>query len=448
MAQSEQGNAEDAVRSNFLRPFGDPICLYGPVAPTVMLAVVAFLVLWGLFGIINAAPEATVSIPSPFLTAAVVVVVPYLLWYFLWHVRRRGIRLDETGLFDLGTRVQIRWADISEVWFATAPSKGLDKTEIPYAVVKSTQGDAIRFTDASEMPGDLATEHGKAKAIAHASLMLAVIADRRGAAALFPPQWQRGAQAAVDGESDDHDHVVAEQTLGDKASKRGPLAVLLFKVLPKFGKLLSVGLKTVKLGPAALAFGSYAVIFSWQFALLFLLMIGIHECGHVYAMWRCGVKVKGIYLIPFMGGAAVAEGQAKTRWANSFIDICGPIYGTVLALLFLAAFYLTGEQYAILAAGAGWGALVNLFNLLPIMPLDGGRILGEVTHSVHHVVGAPGGARLARGRDRAGVHAGPGSALVYCRRGHVRVRHIHAGGHTKSTRAPAQRRPSLHARRT
>jgi Zn-dependent protease len=170
-------------------------------------------------------------------------------------------------------------------------------------------------------------------------------------------------------------------------SQRWPILALAAKLVGNAWNLIAVGLKTIKVGPAVLSFGVFAVIFSWEFAAMILLMIGIHECGHVYAMWRCGIPVRGIYFIPLLGGAAVSQGLAKTRWGNAFIQINGPIYGTVLAGLCLAAFYLTGEQVVLLATAAGWGALINLFNLLPIMPLDGGRLLGEISHSLHHAAG-------------------------------------------------------------
>jgi Zn-dependent protease len=170
--------------------------------------------------------------------------------------------------------------------------------------------------------------------------------------------------------------------------RRSAGAAVIRKYVGGFASLLLVGLKTIKVGPAALSFGAMWVLFrSWEFPALLLLMIGFHECGHVYAMWRCGVPVRGIYFIPFLGGAAVSQGLAKTRWANAFIEINGPIYGTVLALLFLAAHYLTDQQVVLLATVAGWGALINLFNLLPIMPLDGGRLLGEISHSLHRAAG-------------------------------------------------------------
>ena len=137
-----------------------------------------------------------------------------------------------------------------------------------------------------------------------------------------------------------------------------------------------------------LTVGAYSLIFSWEFAVALVLMIGVHECGHVYAMWRCGLKVKGIYFIPFVGGVAVSKGMAKTRWNNAYIALAGPVWGAALAVACAAAYRLTGERWPFLGAMAAWGALINLFNLLPILPLDGGRVLASVAYSSSRGIGA------------------------------------------------------------
>jgi hypothetical protein len=98
-------------------------------------------------------------------------------------------------------------------------------------------------------------------------------------------------------------------------------------------------------------------------------------------MWRSGVPVKGIYFIPFFGGAAVSKGIAKTRARAAYIAINGPVWGTLLALGCLAAFALGDGERPFLGTLAAWGALLNLFNLLPIFPLDGGRLIASLAHA-------------------------------------------------------------------
>ena len=156
-------------------------------------------------------------------------------------------------------------------------------------------------------------------------------------------------------------------------------------------KLISVGVKlakVAKVGKMGLAIGSmaaYAYLFTWQFAVLIMISLFFHESGHIWAMKRCGLKTKGIYFIPFLGAAAVSEDTFGTRKNEVYIAIMGPIWGFALAVVTLTGYYITGN--ALFAAAAGWMAMVNLFNLLPISPLDGGRIMKSITFSIDSKMG-------------------------------------------------------------
>lgn len=160
----------------------------------------------------------------------------------------------------------------------------------------------------------------------------------------------------------------------------------------KFGpKLISIGAKllksakAMKLGLAGASLVSYAWLLSWQFAVVILLSLIIHEYGHVRAMKAVGIPTKGFYLIPFFGGAAVPERAFQSRNEEQFVAIAGPIFGLAQAVFFYAIFELT--QHPLAAALAAWVALLNLINLLPISPLDGGRILKSITFSMGSWVG-------------------------------------------------------------
>ena len=170
-------------------------------------------------------------------------------------------------------------------------------------------------------------------------------------------------------------------------SKYGLIA-LAIKVGPKvIGVLtkLATGLKVGKVGLAGVSLASYAYMFTWEFAAMIMFMLFVHESGHIWAMKRCGIKTKGIYFLPFVGGAAVADGEFPSRGAEAFVAIMGPIWGLVLAL-FIGLVYV-GTENPLFAAAASWMAMVNLFNLLPISPLDGGRIMKSIAYSVHSRVG-------------------------------------------------------------
>lgn len=156
----------------------------------------------------------------------------------------------------------------------------------------------------------------------------------------------------------------------------------------KFGPKLLKLVKALKIGKAGLAgasMASYAYLFSWQFAAMVMVLLFVHESGHIWAMRKCGVKTKGIYFIPFLGAAAVADNQFPSRKAEVFIAIMGPIWGLALSLVAAGAYAMTANP--LFAAAASWMAMINLFNLLPINPLDGGRIMKSIAFSVHSFVG-------------------------------------------------------------
>lgn len=154
----------------------------------------------------------------------------------------------------------------------------------------------------------------------------------------------------------------------------GSLALKLFK-----------SAKVIKVLFAAGSLAAYSWLFSIQFAIALILCLVFHEYGHIRAMKRFGLKTKGIYLIPFIGGLALTEDKINTRWQDVYISIMGPLFGLMLSLVFMLVYWVTDiELFAGLAA---FNALLNLFNLLPVLPLDGGHILKSIAFSVNSIVG-------------------------------------------------------------
>ena len=173
----------------------------------------------------------------------------------------------------------------------------------------------------------------------------------------------------------------------EKKSRAGLWAVFaklgskLYSVLVKVLK----GFKFTKIGLAGLSLAGYAAVFNWKFGLLLMIAIGFHESGHVWAMKKMGIKTKGFYFLPFIGGAAIAEEQYKTYGENAYVAIMGPIWGALLAGICAGAYWITGIP--MLAAAAAWMATLNLFNLLPITPLDGGQLVRSIAFSIHKGLG-------------------------------------------------------------
>jgi Zn-dependent protease len=172
-----------------------------------------------------------------------------------------------------------------------------------------------------------------------------------------------------------------------------PIEVRHFETETKSGKLglLALGFKlfkSAKVVKAALAGASiagYAWLFSWPFAVMLIICLVVHEYGHVRAMQYFGIKTKGIYLIPFVGGLAVSDEKITTRWQDVVISLMGPAFGLITTFLGLVLYYATDME--IFAGVAVLSALLNLFNLLPMLPLDGGHVLKSISFSSRSING-------------------------------------------------------------
>lgn len=154
---------------------------------------------------------------------------------------------------------------------------------------------------------------------------------------------------------------------------------LLIKMSMVFLKLFK-GAGATKLMLGTITFGTYSLIVNWRFALCLLVGIGVHESGHVWAMRRLGMATRGFYFIPFFGGMAVADGAFPSAYAEAYVGIMGPVWGFCTAIASLALYYLTGNQAFEVAAC--WMAFINLLNMLPVHPLDGGRINRSIIQSI------------------------------------------------------------------
>ncbi|XEC93450.1 site-2 protease family protein [Paenibacillus tarimensis] len=153
-------------------------------------------------------------------------------------------------------------------------------------------------------------------------------------------------------------------------------------LLTKFaGPLISMGI----------TIGAYALLSPIWFAVGLVLLIFVHELGHVIAAKRKGLPVSAPLFIPFVGALITMKRHPKDAVTEAYIAFGGPLVGTVGALIVYAAGYWL--DLPLLFALANVGFLLNLFNLLPIHPLDGGRIATAVSRWLW-VAGLVGGAVL------------------------------------------------------
>ncbi len=155
--------------------------------------------------------------------------------------------------------------------------------------------------------------------------------------------------------------------------------------LASLGLKLLKSAKVIKVVLAGASLAAYSWFFSFQFAIALLACLVFHEYGHIRAMKYFNMPTKGIYLIPFIGGMALTDGKINTRWQDVVISIMGPCFGRGMSLLCVLGYWLTDNLF--FAGLATFNALLNIFNLLPILPLDGGHILKSVTFSMNSKVG-------------------------------------------------------------
>lgn len=118
---------------------------------------------------------------------------------------------------------------------------------------------------------------------------------------------------------------------------------------------------------------AYGLTLGWTFGIILLSVLFVHEMGHVYAARRVGIKVSPPYFIPFMGAAIIADQADLKGEKHSIMAAGGPFFGTALAIVCLLVYWATGSNYDHILAAAAIGAILNLFNMIPVRPLDGGR---------------------------------------------------------------------------
>ena len=135
-----------------------------------------------------------------------------------------------------------------------------------------------------------------------------------------------------------------------------------------------------RLGWALFAFVFFALITNWYIGLLILAIVAFHEQGHVWAMNRFKVPNKGFYLSP-LGGVAIALGDPASEKEDFIISIMGPVWGCFQALVFFLLYLIFDFDFFMFAAGLA--GLMNLFNLMPAYPLDGGRLVMSLGGSIH-----------------------------------------------------------------
>ena len=169
--------------------------------------------------------------------------------------------------------------------------------------------------------------------------------------------------------------LLRRETFGTKLKRAfGPVLVVGILILKYVGKIkfiLPMLLKTG--GSMLLTVGAYAMFWGWWFAIGFVALIFLHECGHLVAAKQFGLKVSAPMFIPFVGAFIALKEAPRNAWMEANVGIGGPFFGSVAAAACHAAGVYLGWPLLI---AIGWsGYFLNLFNLAPVGMLDGGRIV-------------------------------------------------------------------------
>jgi Zn-dependent protease len=251
-----------------------------------------------------------------------------------------------------------------------------------YAIVADGKGRSFAFADFAGAPPcrpvrGLDGEDVEVVHLREAALLLAVVVQRTPAWHVLPPGLVAPSILA-------HSVAAEEAGVGPPTARARP-RVGLIGLLGKLGGALVKALKTANLGWAAASAAAYGVIFSWKFAIALLLQLFVHEYGHVHAMRRTGMRVRGMYFVPFLGAVAVTDDAFSSRRQQAYVALAGPIWGALFSLVPAGLWLWTREP--LFAAVAAWWAVINLFNLIPVAPLDGGRVMQSLAYSFSSALG-------------------------------------------------------------
>ena len=151
-------------------------------------------------------------------------------------------------------------------------------------------------------------------------------------------------------------------------------------LLAKFGKVALLLLTKAKFlttsGSMLVSIAAYSLIWGWTFAAGFVALLFVHEMGHVIQMRREGVQPSGMVFIPFLGAAVGARSLGGSALAEARVGLAGPVLGTLGTLVVAGIYLATGNDFWRALAFVGF--FLNLFNLLPVLPLDGGRAMAAM----------------------------------------------------------------------
>jgi Zn-dependent protease len=160
----------------------------------------------------------------------------------------------------------------------------------------------------------------------------------------------------------------------------GPILAAIVAFLAKF-KAILILLPKLKLlttsGTMLVSIAAWSLFYGWTFAIGIVMLLFVHEMGHVIQLRREGIKASAPMFIPFMGAFITAKSLGQNALAEARVGLAGPILGSLGAVVALEIWHATGNDFW--RALAFFGFFINLFNLIPMSPFDGGRAMAAMT---------------------------------------------------------------------
>jgi Zn-dependent protease len=194
-----------------------------------------------------------------------------------------------------------------------------------------------------------------------------------------PPAPVSGPPASYDRDPSELEPPFEPRKPGLIKRRLGPVLAAVVAFLAKFKAILLL-LPKLKLlttaGTMLVSVAAYAVIWGFPFALGFVVLIFVHEFGHVIQLRREGIKASAPMFIPFLGAVISAKSLGDNAVAEARVGLAGPILGSIGSAACIVVWLATGND--IWRALAFTGFFLNLFNLLPVVPLDGGRAMAAM----------------------------------------------------------------------
>lgn len=326
--------------------------------------------------------ETTPSVDDLVLAAGIALTVGMLLF-----VLRRVPRLafvDEAGLV-VGARV-VAWPRVTGLSYSRGPSGAV--------LLVGTESGVLQVTD------DMLDQHPdnvRAAIVQRAGLVRHREDETGFRGGDILEKWVPRSDAL----SDRFPPSSVEQSLEDEVSpplddetraNRKKAATIgigaLLALVAKFGKFAVIGLqwlvkalKLGKLGPTALTMLAsvwvYAQLWGWWFALGFIVLLFLHELGHAGVIMAKGLRTSPIVFVPLMGAFITVKDQFRDAAVEAEMAYGGPAAGALAATGSFLVYRATEHPFWLHLAYVGF--LLNLFNLLPVSPLDGGRIVTAVS---------------------------------------------------------------------